>query len=304
MSFLALVVALVIEQFRPLNPDHFVRRPAEIAGRWIEDQSNAGEYRNGVIAWFLAMGVVIALVALAYATLRALHPLLGWVVNVLVLYWAMGFRQVSHFFSDIHKALAQGRIDDARSQLAEWRGERTDRMGSQDIAGLAVESALLGAHRQVFAVMLCFLVFPGPIGAVLYRLAEQLARVWRPHGENRFGLFAERAFLVIDWLPQRVTAFGYAVVGDFEDAVHCWRTQAAAWGDAAGGVVLAAGAGALGVQLGAPIVDELDVVERPELGVGDEPGIETLQGTVGLVWRALVFWLVIVLALSIAGAAG
>ena len=304
MTFLALLAALVIEQFRPLDPERFIRTPAEMAGGWLEQQANAGTYRHGVIAWVLAVGVVLGLVAIVYGVLCAMHPLLGWVLNVAILYWAMGFRQVSHYFTSVQKALAEGRLDDARSQLAAWRNERTERMSSQDVAGLAVESALVASHRQVFAVMLCFVILPGPLGAVLYRLAEQLARVWRPAGESVFGNFAQEAFRIIDWLPQRVTAFGFAVVGDFEDAVHCWRTQADTWGDAAGGVVLAAGAGALGVQLGAPITDGIEVVERPVLGLGDDPGIESLQATVGLVWRALVFWMVILLALSIAGAAG
>jgi len=35
-------------------------------------------------------------------------------------------------------------------------------------------------------------------------------------------------------------------VGDFEDAVYCWRTQARSWLDANAGVVLSAGAGAIG----------------------------------------------------------
>jgi membrane protein required for beta-lactamase induction len=34
---------------------------------------------------------------------------------------------------------------------------------------------------------------------------------------------------VIDWIPQRLTAFVFAVVGDFEDALFCWRSQAAQW---------------------------------------------------------------------------
>lgn len=304
MTFLALLAALVIEQLRPLDPERFIRNPAAAIGHWIEQQANAGTYRHGVIAWCLAVGGVLVLVASIYALLATIHPLLGWLANIAALYWAMGFRQVSHFFTGIQKALAEERVVDARQLLAEWRGDRTDRLSSQDVAGLAVESALIASHRQVFAVMLCFIILPGPIGAILYRVAEQLARVWHPAGENAFGQFAGEAFRAIDWLPQRVTAFGFAVVGDFEDAVHCWRTQADSWGEDAGGTVLAAGAGALGVQLGAPIADEFEVIERPVLGTGDEPGIESLQGTVGLVWRALVFWMVILLALSIAGAAG
>ena len=49
----------------------------------------------------------------------------------------------------------------------------------------------------------------------------------------------------------------FAIVGDFEDAGLCWRTQAKTWAGEEGGehagIVLASGAGALGVLLGGPI---------------------------------------------------
>ena len=30
-------------------------------------------------------------------------------------------------------------------------------------------------------------------------------------------------FAWIDWAPARLTALGFAVVGDFEGAIYCWR---------------------------------------------------------------------------------
>jgi cobalamin biosynthesis protein CobD/CbiB len=100
----------------------------------------------------------------------------------------------------------------------------------------------------------------------------------------------------------RLTAASFAVVGDFEDAVYCWRTQAPAWPDPDAGVVLAAGAGALGVRLGMPLSAVEGVEVRPELGVGDTADAPYLDGVVGLVWRALVVWVVLVLLASLAGA--
>ena len=101
----------------------------------------------------------------------------------------------------------------------------------------------------------------------------------------------------------RFTAAAFAVVGDFEDAVYCWRTQAANWPDPALGIVLASGAGAIGVKLGMPILAGGAVVERPELGLGDPADTGHLDSTVGLVWRALVVWLILLLLIALAGAA-
>ena len=109
----------------------------------------------------------------------------------------------------------------------------------------------------------------------------------------------------LDWIPARLTALSFAVVGDFEDAAYCWRTQARTWPQAHGGeaigVVLASGAGALGVQLGGARPGHAGEPEpRPEIGIGDPVEAEVLPSAVGLVWRALVLWLLLVFLLSLA----
>src|SRR5438876_957694 len=82
------------------------------------------------------------------------------------------------------------------------------------------------AHHGTFAPLFWCLVLPGPLGLVLYPLALRAARSWEhlvERDERDFGWFAARAFHVIDWIPQRLTAFVFAIVGDFEDALFCWR---------------------------------------------------------------------------------
>ena len=88
------------------------------------------------------------------------------------------------------------------------------------------------------------------------------------------------------------TMVAFAIVGDFEDAVYCWRTQAAQWADRPSGILLASGAGALGVRLGLPVTEaplaEEQGDDRPELGTGEDADPDFMQSTIGLVWRTLV----------------
>jgi cobalamin biosynthesis protein CobD/CbiB len=111
--------------------------------------------------------------------------------------------------------------------------------------------------------------------------------------ERDFGWFAARAFAAIDWIPQRVSAFTFALVGDFEDALYCWRTQAAQWLRPEEGIVLASGAGALSVRLGEPIPVPGGFVPRPALGVGELAGEDSLVSLEGLLWRALILWAIV-----------
>lgn len=306
MNLLPLILALVVEQYRPLDFSRWVAGPVRSLATRCERRLNAGEYRHGVLGWLMVAGGAVFVSGAVYFILDSVSSLAAFLWNFALLYLTMGFRQFSHHFTEIHVALRGGDLERARSLLAAWRGAPKEMWSSADIARLSIEQALLASHRHVFAVLFWFVLLPGPCGAVLYRMAMLLADAWSDQALNRepFGFFAQKAFSVIDWLPQRLTATGFAIVGDFEDAVHCWRTQASAWADRNAGIVLAAGAGALGVKLGMPVVEGGGVADRNGLGTGAEADVDFMQSAVGLVWRSLVLWLLLLFMLSLASLVG
>lgn len=307
MSLLSLIAVFLLEQLQPLDYRRIVADPLGAWADFIESRFNAGAYRHGVLAWCLAVLLPVALVGIIYGVLYSLNPLLGWAINVGVLYLTMGFRQFSHHYTEIQLALRLGDLERARQLLAEWQGISTYGLGSEDIARLSIEGALGASHRHVFAVVLWFVLLPGPCGALLYRLSAIVGDRWSARNlaqQSDFSTFSQLAFRIIDWLPSRTTAAAFAVVGDFEDAVYCWRTQPAQWPDRDLGIVLAAGAGALGVQLGRPVVDGVEVSDRAELGLGDPADVDFMQSAVGLVWRATVLWMLLLFLLGLATLVG
>jgi adenosylcobinamide-phosphate synthase len=251
-----------------------------------------------MIAWLVAVLPAFALAIVIHYALRAASPVLALLFNIGVLYLTLGFRQFSHYFTAIQLAVKSGDLERARALLEHWRGASGVVRTREEVIRLAIEEALLASHRHVFGVLLWYLILPGPSGAILYRLAAYLAWRWKPLGA--FGEFAQRVFQVLEWPAVRLTAAAFAVVGDFEDAVYCWRTQARSWSDPNSGIVLAAGAGAMGVRLGMP-VHELDGVRpRPELGVGEPAEGPFLDSTVGMLWRAVVVWIFVLAIVTIA----
>jgi adenosylcobinamide-phosphate synthase len=148
----------------------------------------------------------------------------------------------------------------------------------------------------------------------LYRISEYLARAWNETESMKnepFGRFAERAFYYIDWIPVRLTAVAFAIVGNFEDAAYAWRNFARRWKNESDGIILAVGGGAMGVRLGTPAeyaskMPDLDInevgvdLEETEIMPGEPPSLRALQSTVGLIWRALLLWVLMLLLLSIA----
>jgi len=313
MTFFSILCALLIEQLKPLRADNQVYGGIKTLAMRIEGWFNAGEPKNGRMGWILMMLVLVVPVAIVYWVLEYFHlTFLAFAWNVAIVYLTLGFRHYSHYFTSIQLALNQGDEATARVLLAEWARIDTVGMDAQEIARIAVEKSLITTHRSVFGVFFWFLMPGGPACAVLYRVSEYLARAWNEpeHMRNEaFGQFAAKAFYWIDWMPVRLTAIAFAVVGNFEDAIYAWRNFANRWADESRGIILAAGGGAMGVRLGTPYENAPQLLPADAAMVdlgdaesdvlpGEEPNLRALQSTVGLVWRALILWMILLLLLS------
>lgn len=313
MTFLSILCALLIEQLKPLRADNAIYAEIKKLALQMEGWFNAGHRRHGRMAWILMMVTLMLPTGLIYWVLR--HQgfvLAAFAWNVLIVYLTLGFRHYSHYFTSIQIALNAGDESTARQLLAEWTKTDTVGMDAGEIARVAVEKSLVTTHRNVFGVFFWFLMPLGPACAVMYRVAEYLARAWNEpeHMRNEaFGEFAAKAFYWIDWIPVRLTAVAFAVVGNFEDAVYAWRNFAHRWANESVGIILTAGGGAMGVRLGTPNenaarvlpadASTVDVSEdESEVLPGEEPNVRALQSTVGLVWRALLLWMMLLLLLS------
>jgi len=319
LTFLAVLVALGLEQWRAFSWRNAAERQFVRYARWIERRWNGGTAQHGWLALIAVIVPPVLLVEFAFLGSWLVHPLLALACNVIVLYFMMGFRRFSHAVSAIVNAFKVSDLTEARRVLASWRGSGASELSSEDVARLAIERGLVDAYRQVFAVVFWFVILPGPAGAVAYRIAALLAAEWGAvtpgveptpltQARDEFGRPARTLLALLDWIPVRLTALSFAIVGDFEDAVACWRTQAHLWakqdGGLAIGVLLASGGGALGVRLGGPLpvlAGEPDV--RAEVGTGDPVTPDVLPSAVGLVWRALVLWLLVILLITLANSA-
>jgi adenosylcobinamide-phosphate synthase len=181
-------------------------------------------------------------------------------------------------------------------------------VSAEEIPKLAIEQGLKDSYCHVFGTLFWFLVLPGPAGAVLYRATVLLASEWQGdeltplgHQLSVFGAPVRRLLHWLDWIPVRLTAATFAVVGDFEDAIYCWRTQSGQWPRLNDGILLASGAGALGVVIGGAITGPTGEPDfRPEMGIGETADNDVLPSAAGLVWRALLVWLAVLLVLTLA----
>lgn len=308
MSFFAILIALLLEQARPLAFDNPVHAGLRGWARTVRRNLDAGQSSHGWVAWLLAVGVPSLLAGLVYWGLWQFSSVLAFVWVVGILYVTLGFRQFSHHFSEIRQALEEGNDAAAREKLARWLRVDASTLPRTELLRQVIEHSVLAAHRHVFGVLVCFVVFwalgLGPSGAVFYRLAEYLSRNWRarPDGTPSLALqsAAEKAWDWVDHVPARLTALGFAIVGNFEEAVASWRGDAERFAPGSDGVVLAATSGALNVRL-APQPDAHALPEEGDPGSRPEPQLAHLGSVVGLVWRAVVLWMLLLALLTLAG---
>jgi len=329
MNFFAVLLALLCEQLKPLRHGNSVHEAVIGWVRWTGRNFDAGREHHAGVVWAVTVLGPSLVVAALYLAVHHFSTALALVVDVLILYFTLGFRQFSHYFTDIRDALERGDDLEARRLLSEWRHLDASELPRTELLRHAIEHSLLAAHRHVFGVFFWFIVLStlglGPAGAVLYRMAEFAGRYWAfksrtleaPTNE-RLMQISRSMFGLIDHIPARLTATGFAIVGNFEEAVNVWRRDAKLWLHPNEGIILASAAGALGLQLGgaAPPGVTPDRSKTFESGVdaestgasgstpGAEPVLGHLQSVVGLVWRSVVLWMLLLALLTLANLLG
>ena len=254
--------------------------------------ANAAErgYFGGVIAVLTAVAPpVLALSALDQYTHIAPLFAIGF------LYLVIGHRSLHEHAIAVERALRRGDLTEARCRVGAIVSRDTSDMDARRIAGATVESLLENGNDALFGALFWFLLTGVP-GALAYRLINTLDAMWgyRTERYRQFGRAAARLDDLMNFLPARLTAFSYAVVGHAGAALRCWRLQAPAWDSPNAGPVMASGAGALQIRLGGGAFYHGRWHERSTLGEGRPADIGDISRARNLVLRALLLWIGVV----------
>jgi adenosylcobinamide-phosphate synthase len=256
---------------------------------WLELRLNAGKVLrgSGVLAWLLA--IVPFLLPVYFLSQQ---PELQFITGVLLLYFALGLQSLTEHARRIRHALDDGDLFLARQRVGEIVSRDTAAMQQQDVARAGVESVLENGNDAVFGALFWFMLLGAP-GALLYRLANTLDAMWgyRTQRYFHFGWAAARLDDVLNFIPARLTALTYMLLGNARTAWRCWRQQAPQWDSPNAGPVMASGAGSLCVQLGGAAHYHGAVEERPLLGAGAAPQAADIGRAVALMQRGVWVWL-------------
>lgn len=224
----------------------------------------------------------------------------GWLVEAVLLYLALGLRSLADHARPVAAALGTGDLPAARKAVAGLVSRDTEALDERGVAAAAAESVLENGSDAVHGALFWFLLAGAP-GVVAYRLVNTLDAMWGYRTERlaAFGRAAARLDDLLNWVPARLTALTYALCSAQPlAALHCAWRQGARSDSPNAGVVMAAGAGALGVHLGGPGVYHGRPRSRPRFGTGSVPDAATIGRALRLVRAGVLLWLVLILILE------
>lgn len=271
----------------------------------MEKKLNAGERRflRGAFAWMLLVLPLVALTWALTAMLAQFDMLIAFAVHALLLYFCLGLRSLRDHTLPIARALSDDDLLLARTLTARIVSRDTTAAAESDLAKAGVESLLENGNDAVFGTLFWFVIAGGP-GAVLFRLANTLDAMWgyRTSRFIDFGCTAARIDDALNFIPARLTALSYALLGNTRLAWRCWRTQASAWSSPNAGPVMSAGAGALKISLGGAAIYDGEVEQRPPLGSGPLATGKDIARAWRLVALTTALWVGVICLIGVAGA--
>jgi adenosylcobinamide-phosphate synthase len=269
----------------------------------IEQRFNGGLRSQGLYAVLLAVVPIGILIFLADVILGQIAGVLQVMFSVAVVYLCVELQRLGSVAQTVATAIDQDDIGQAAARLKDLTGKDTVETTGAGVAHATVEAVLKQANSLVVAPIFWFLLL-GPVGAIVQRLVSVLDRQWghRTARFAEFGKVAARLDDLLNWVPARITAISYAVMGSFEDALYCWRRKAGMWSDISSGPLLASGLGAL--HLDTEEQGTEDVYGNRAILPAALPGANDVRRAVALVWRVMLFWLAIGVLMAAAHLSG
>ena len=300
--FLVCLLGLILDQLlgepRRLHPLAGFGNLASVLERLL-NSAPRNAWRSLILGALALCALVLPLLFLAIWLSAVLTGFWLLLAQAAALYFALSLRGLAEHGLAVAQPLQRGELDAARGQVSRIVSRQASALDEQGVAAAATESLLENGADAVFASLFWFLVGGIP-GVIVHRAVNTLDAMWGYRNPQflYFGRAAARLDDVMGWVPARLTALTYTLLGNRKLAWYCWRRQAPQWDSPNAGPVMAAGAGALNVQLGGPSPYAQGVKQRPYLGGTSPASANSIQAAIALVRHGTWLWLAVIFAIT------
>ena len=296
MLLIAILFVLGVEKLFPAV--HMLRHFDWVRGYSAWLRTHMGALEKGASGVLLVIAPPVILVGLCFYILsHQVHWLVAFTFGVAILLLCLGPKHLDEQIERYIKSRESGDTEAAHRAAADLLHAQVSGP-SFHLNRAVTESILVQSNERVFAVLFWFALLP-PFGAVLYRLSLTLKQATaKERGASEFAQAASRLHAILDWVPARLVALGYATTGSFVDALSHWRASKARWAgkweNSSVGVLMASGIGAL----------QLNEDTTPPMSEDLQAEIHEIRSAQALVWRTLVAWIVVIALMMLGGAGG
>ncbi|MDE1894267.1 MAG: beta-lactamase induction protein [Pseudomonadota bacterium] len=282
-----LLVVLIALGLLHVTPQLARWRSDRLFRRWVGllgDTSGSGRV---VLALLLPLALCLLLWWLVHHTPAA--DLLQLLFSLVLLLYCLGPRE---FEADL-EAILDATDAVQREAAAQALADDGNAIGwNASELGVAMAYAAL---RRRFSVLLWFFLL-GPVGALLYRLAQTLGRDDSLALDTQSHTAARYLANALDWLPAQLLTFTLAVVGHWEAVISAWRR----WHQLAAPTSwYSSGPGFLGAAAQADVM--IDIVAGDGYVEENSDPLVELVRLRGALLRALLAWLSVVALIVIGG---
>lgn len=245
MSFLVLLLAVVIEKFSALRQR--VQRDAPWLNQLSRLESNPRTARRPW--WILILTVVLPLVVLALVLTIVGSVAYGWLVlpiHLLVLIYSLGRGDVKATLGSFRDACRRG--DQEAAVLVAERDLGVQAENEEQLLGGAQTYLLWQVYQVFFAVIFWYFVL-GPVAALAYRLLALASEHGKTPALVERATQARHAF---DWVPVRLLAASFALVGNFVAVSRVMLSELLNWNISASRLI--SRVGCVAGEVPAPVV--------------------------------------------------
>ena len=267
-----------------------------MARRHAGDEKLAGSVTAGLVAGSAALAT-----ALVAGTARRLHPRAGDAASILILWTTFAARDLADHALDVHTALERDDLAGARRLVGRMVGRDVSVLDEAGVVRAAVESVGENTVDGVSAPLF-YAYLGGPVAAATYKAINTLDSTFGYRNQRyiRFGWASARSDDVANLLPARLTVIANFLAAALlglrpVDVLRVCLRDGGKHASPNSGIAEASMAGALGVQLGGPLMRDGRPFDYPTLGDYLQPLVRghikeavRLMAVTAVVWTGLL----------------
>lgn len=290
-----LILAILLDQWLG-EPKKY--HPLVFFGRWasyLESLLRKPNNKATTLKYYGLLAVMVLLIPLT----GVVYLISQWqdvyfFIAPIILYFCIATKSLKQHANAVLIALNANDMPLAKQRLAMMVSRQTDTMTADEVRRATIESVLENGVDAIFSPIFWFIV-AGPAGAILYRLSNTLDAMWGYKNQRYlyFGWAAARLDDVLNWLPARLTASSYILLGNSRQAISCWRQQAHLLDSPNAGVVMTTGAGALNLRLGGRAWYHGECKDKIFFGTQNRANNHDIHRANTLVEHTIFLWIVV-----------